>query len=96
MTGYPSSLTIRRQEKSLLDLHFNNGLRLKIDDIQRAILVQFDGNLFGDETVSGLCGDYDKNPENDLKLWSTGGLTTVPTEFGNQWKLDRTVCIDST
>lgn len=58
--------------------------------------MQFDRNLLGDETVSGLCGDFDKNPENDLKLWSTGGITTVPTEFGNQWKLDRTVCIDST
>lgn len=44
--------------------------------------------------LSGLCGDYDNNPNDDLKLITTGGITTSPVEFGNQWKLDRNVRID--
>ena len=91
MTTYPSGLTIRRQEKDLLDLSFSNGLRLKIDQNQQSIIVQIDRNLLADQSVSGLCGDLNKNPEDDLKLWATGELTRVPVYFGNQWKLDRTV-----
>lgn len=91
VTTYPSGLTIRRQEKDLLDLSFSNGLRLKIDQNQQSIIVQIDRNLLADQSVSGLCGDLNKNPEDDLKLWATGELTRVPVYFGNQWKLDRTV-----
>lgn len=95
LTSYPSSLTIRRQEKNLLDLYFSNGLRLKIDQNQQNIIVQIDQNLLAEQSVSGLCGDFNRNPEDDLKLWATGGLTKIPVEFGNQWKLDRSVRIHS-
>lgn len=94
MTSYPSSLTIRRQDGNVLDLYFTNGLRLKVDEYQRAIIVQLDPNLMTDESLSGLCGDYNQHREDDLKLFATGEVTSTPVDFGNQWKLDRTVGTD--
>lgn len=91
LTTYPTSLTIRRQEKNLLDLYFTNGIRLKIDRNQRAIIIQIDKTLLGSQTLSGLCGDYNNNRDDDLKLVTTGTITSSPVEFGNQWKLDRNV-----
>jgi hypothetical protein len=44
-----------------------------------------------DQTLSGLCGDYNKNQQDDLKLLRTGIITSIPVDFGNQWKLDQTV-----
>ena len=46
-----------------------------------------------DHILSGLCGDYNDNQQDDMKLISTGAITTVPVDFGNQWKLDRNVRI---
>ena len=91
VTNYPSSLTIRRQEKNYLDLDFANGIRLKIDSIQQTILVQIEKNLAIDQSLSGLCGDYNNNQEDDLKLFNTGSITSVAQQFGNLWKLDRNV-----
>ena len=91
LTTYPSGLTIRRQEKNLLDLYFTNGIRVKIDRNQRAIIIQIDKNLLGGQTLSGLCGDYNSNQDDDLKLVATGTVTSSSVEFGNQWKLDRNV-----
>jgi hypothetical protein len=93
LTTYPSSLTIRRQEKDLLDIYFANGIRLKIDQNQQMIIIRLDKNLINDQSLSGLCGDYDNNQDDDLKLLTTGLITSIPTEFGNQWKLDRSVGI---
>jgi hypothetical protein len=91
LTTYPSGLTIRRQEKNLLDLYFTNGIRVKIDRNQRSIIVQIDKNLLGGQIVSGLCGDYNNNQDDDLKLVATGTVTSSSVDFGNQWKLDRNV-----
>lgn len=44
-----------------------------------------------DENLSGLCGDYNHQSKDDLKLFMTGEITSVPVDFGNQWKLDRNV-----
>jgi len=74
-----------------LDLYFTNGIRLKIDQNQRTIIIQFDENLITGQTLSGLCGDYNNNPDDDLKLLSNGLITSIPVNFGNQWKLDRNV-----
>ncbi len=95
LTTYPSSLTIRRQEKNLLDLYFTNGIRLKIDQNQRAIIIQFDKNLLTGQALSGLCGDYNNNQDDDLKLVTTGAITSSPVDFGNQWKVDRSVRMNS-
>jgi hypothetical protein len=91
VTSYPSGLTIRQQDKHVLDLYFTNGLRLKIDQHRSGLIVQLDPSLISEESVSGLCGDYNQRQGDDLKLISTGELTSVPVDFGNQWKLDRQV-----
>ncbi len=91
LTTYPSSLIIRRQEKNLLDIYFTTGIRLKIDQTQQTIIIQLDEHLMSDQTLSGLCGDYNKNQQDDLKLLRTGIITSIPVDFGNQWKLDQTV-----
>jgi hypothetical protein len=75
----------------LLDLYFTNGIRLKIDQNQQSIIIQLEKNLITDHTLSGLCGDYNNNQDDDLKLFTTGGITSIPVDFGNQWKLDRNV-----
>jgi hypothetical protein len=93
LTSNPASLIIRRQDSSVLDVYFTNGLRLKIDQHQQAIIIQFDPGLMTDENLSGLCGDYNRQQVDDLRLFSTGKITTMPVDFGNQWKLNRTVCI---
>jgi hypothetical protein len=45
------------------------------------------------QVLSGLCGDYNNNQNDDLKLLTTGMITSTPVDFGNQWKLDQTVRI---
>ncbi|CAF0885223.1 unnamed protein product [Rotaria sp. Silwood1] len=90
LTAFPSSLIIQRQEKNLLDLYFTNGIRLKIhNQHQQTIIVQVDENFMNDQILSGLCGDYNNNPNDDFKLLTTGLITTMSVDFGNQWKLYR-------
>ncbi|CAF2410661.1 unnamed protein product [Rotaria sp. Silwood2] len=90
LTAYPSSLIIQRQEKNILDLYFTNGIRLKIhNQHQQTIIIQLEENFMNDHILSGLCGDYNNNQDDDLKLLTTGLITTMPVDFGNQWKLYR-------
>ncbi|CAF0896589.1 unnamed protein product [Rotaria sordida] len=90
LTSYPSNLIIQQQEKNLLDLYFTNGIRLKIynqEQEQPTIIIELDENFMNDQILTGLCGDYNNNKDDDLKLSTTGLITTMPVEFGNQWKL---------
>ena len=89
--GSIGSDILLRIYNNYLDLDFANGIRLKIDSIQQTILVQIEKNLAIDQSLSGLCGDYNNNQEDDLKLFNTGSITSVAQQFGNQWKLDRNV-----
>jgi hypothetical protein len=66
---------------------------LKIDQNQQTIIIQLDDHLMSGQVLSGLCGDYNNNQNDDLKLLTTGMITSTPVDFGNQWKLDQTVRI---
>ncbi|CAF5039267.1 unnamed protein product, partial [Rotaria socialis] len=84
---YPSNLIIQRQETNFLDLYFTNGIRLKVhDQHQQTIIIQLDDNLINDQSLSGLCGDYNQKPDDDFKILTTGLITNTPADFGNQWK----------
>ncbi|CAM4908393.1 unnamed protein product [Rotaria socialis] len=87
VTAYPSNLIIQRQETNFLDLYFTNGIRLKVhDQHQQTIIIQLDDNFINDQSLSGLCGDYNQKPDDDFKILTTGLITNTPADFGNQWK----------
>ncbi|CAF2077019.1 unnamed protein product [Rotaria magnacalcarata] len=87
VTAYPSNLIIQRRETNFLDLYFTNGIRLKVhDQHQQTIIIQLDDNFINDQSLSGLCGDYNQKPDDDFKILATGLITSTPVDFGNQWK----------
>ena len=90
-SSYSPTLSIRRQDRHILDLHSSVGFRLKIDQDQRSFLIQLDSNLLGDDSLSGLCGNCNQDQYDDLKLFDMATVNSNSIEFGNQWKLDRHV-----
>ncbi|CAF4460282.1 unnamed protein product, partial [Rotaria magnacalcarata] len=73
VTAYPSNLIIQRRETNFLDLYFTNGIRLKVhDQHQQTIIIQLDDNFINDQSLSGLCGDYNQKPDDDFKILATG------------------------
>ncbi|TNN41391.1 Zonadhesin [Liparis tanakae] len=59
------------------------------------VTVRYDGNHFMDikvikdyeNTLCGLCGDYDKNSKNDFRI-PNGSLTNNANDFGHSWNTD--------
>ena len=85
-------MIIQRQEKNYLNLIFTSDVRLKIDNqYQRTIIIQIDKNFVNKQSLSGLCGDYNHDQDDDVRLVATGLITIIPVDFGNQWKLTRNV-----
>ncbi|XP_056299287.1 zonadhesin, like [Pseudoliparis swirei] len=59
------------------------------------VTVRYDGNHFMaikvikdyENTLCGLCGDYDKNSQNDFRI-PNGSLTNNANDFGHSWNTD--------
>ncbi|XP_028281769.1 IgGFc-binding protein-like [Parambassis ranga] len=66
-------LTIKASQSIELISDLRNHILVKIPDIYQ-------------QTTCGLCGNYNNNPSDDLRL-SNGTITTDPAVFGSSWKL---------
>lgn len=69
-------------------LKFSDGVRLKWSSDSLNIFVTVDEQYMS--KVSGLCGDYNNNLNNDLLL-PDDSYTNEPSIFGNSWRLDSSV-----
>ncbi|CAF4176668.1 unnamed protein product [Rotaria socialis] len=79
-----SGVTIERRGNYTY-LTYSDGVRIKWDEatvIDLTVDISFKGK------VSGLCGDYDQNPRDDLTLFD-GTISPSAAVFGNQWRLDK-------
>ncbi|CAF1096107.1 unnamed protein product [Rotaria sordida] len=78
-----SGVTIERRGNYTY-LTYSDGVRVKWDEatvIDLTVDVSFKGR------VSGLCGDYDGDSQNDLTLFDRT-VSSSAAVFGNQWRLD--------
>lgn len=80
---------IERKEE-FVHLRYSDGVRLKWTTDSLAIFLTVDDQYVN--KLSGLCGDYNNDKENDFLLPS-GEYTNEASIFANSWRLDSSVKI---
>lgn len=86
---FTKAITIEKRGE-FIHLKYSDGVRVKWHNDSMTIYVTVDEQYTG--KVTGLCGHYDHNYEDDFRL-PDGSYTNQANTFANSWRVDSSVSI---